>query len=115
MRELGTIYEGLLESELSRAEEDLTIEADKKTKQSKQGNRGLYRPLKGAKRGSKLVVGAGNIYVHNTSGERKSTGSYYTPDFCVEHLLDSALEPALEAHFARLDRIRRGRGRCSRD
>ena len=103
VRELGTIYEGLLESELSRAEEDLTIEADKKTKQSKQGNRGLYRPLKGAKQGSELVVGAGNIYVHNTSGERKSTGSYYTPDFCVEHLLDSALEPALEAHFARLD------------
>ena len=105
VRELGTIYEGLLESELSRAAEDLTIEGEKTEagKQSKKRDRGLYRPMKGAKKGSEVLVAAGNIYVHNTSGERKATGSYYTPDFCVEHLLDGALEPAMAAHFARLD------------
>ncbi len=29
-------------------------------------------------------------------GARKTTGSYYTPDALVEHLLDSALEPVVE-------------------
>ena len=33
---------------------------------------------------------------------RKSTGSYYTKPFAVEHLLDGALAPALTDHFARL-------------
>ncbi len=98
VREFGTIYEGLLESELSYAEEALT--ADKKS--------GLYRPMRGVKQGSgkqgsEVVVEAGNIYVHNTSGARKATGSYYTPDFCVEHLLEGSLLPALDAHFARID------------
>ena len=28
--------------------------------------------------------------------------SYYTPDFAVEHLLDGALEPALDEHLGRM-------------
>ena len=35
-------------------------------------------------------------------GARKSSGSYYTKSFAVEHLLEGALEPALDDHFARL-------------
>ena len=97
VRELGTIYEGLLESELSIANEDLTLVQDKKNF--------LYRPMRGANKGSKVEVKAKQIYVHNTSGQRKATGSYYTPDFCVNRLLDEALEPALKAHFAKLDAI----------
>ena len=45
---------------------------------------------------------AGEIYLHDRSGARKSSGSYYTPDFAVEHLLDSALEPALDEHLERM-------------
>ena len=95
VRELGTIYEGLLESELPYTEEALTV--DEKS--------GLYIPIHLAKAGSEVVVEANNIYVHNTSGERKATGSYYTPDFCVEHLLVGSLLPALEEHFTRLDAL----------
>lgn len=91
VREFGTIYEGLLESELSIAETDLGT--DKK---------GKYLP---AKQDDEVVVQAGNIYLHNRSGERKATGSYFTPSFAVEHLLDEALEPAIEDHLARLDAL----------
>ena len=90
VREFGTIYEGLLESELSLAEADLTVDP----------RSGAYLPASG---GDPVEVRAGDVYLHNRSGARKSTGSYYTKSFAVEHLLDRALEPALAEHLERLD------------
>ena len=89
MREFGTIYEGLLESELSEAETDLTLDKG-----------GAYVPVKGKQI---AVVRAGEVYLHDRSGARKASGSYFTKSFAVEHLLDGALEPALTDHLARLD------------
>ena len=88
VREFGTIYEGLLESSLSVAPSDLAL--DKK---------GSYIP---ASADSTVVVPEGRIYFHNRSGARKATGSYFTKPFAVEHLLDQALMPALDAHLARV-------------
>ena len=39
----------------------------------------------------------GDLYLINHAGERKATGSYYTPDLIVEHLVRTALNPKLEA------------------
>ena len=39
------------------------------------------------------MVRGGEVYLHNASGARKSSGAYYTKSFAVEHLLDGALEP----------------------
>ena len=94
VREFGTIYEGLLESGLARADMDLAL------KKQKSGE--VYVP---AKEGEEPVVLAGEVYLHNQSGARKSTGSYYTKSFAVDHLLDRALRPALDDHFARLDTL----------
>lgn len=85
VREFGTIYEGLLESSLSRADQDLTVDP-----------RGSYLP---AGPDDEVVVSAGSVYHHNASGERKSTGSYFTKPFIVEHLLERALDPALDRHL----------------
>ena len=90
IREFGTIYEGLLESELSLAEADLTV--DPRTE--------AYLP---AGPGDTVEVRGGEVYLHNRSGARKSSGSYYTRAFAVEHLLHRALEPALAEHLQRLD------------
>ncbi len=89
VREFGTIYEGLLESDLARADVALTTD-----------NKGVYRPAKGK---DTVVVGEGEYYLHNQSGARKASGSYFTKDFAVDHLLDQALEPALVEHLNRLD------------
>jgi hypothetical protein len=93
VREFGTIYEGLLESELALAATDLTLRRQGKGKDA------VYLP---AGKGDPVAVRAGAIYLHNRSGARKSSGSYFTPGFAVEHLLDAALKPALEAHAVRL-------------
>ena len=89
VREFGTIYEGLLESELAIAASDLSLDG-----------KGHYAP---ARPGQPVVAAKGDVYLHNRSGARRSSGSYYTKPFAVEHLLDGALEPALARHFARLD------------
>ena len=92
VREFGTIYEGLLESELAVAESDLVLK--------KQKGELVYAP---ARKREEPSVYAGETYLHNRSGARKSSGSYYTKPFAVEHLLNGALEPALSDHFERLD------------
>lgn len=92
VREFGTIYEGLLESDLALAETDLAV--DRRT--------GAYRPCRP---GETPEVRRGETYLHNASGARKATGSFFTPSFAVEHLLDHALEPALRDHLARLDAL----------
>ena len=88
VREFGTIYEGLLESSLSLAENDLALD-----------NKGVYIPATGD---IEVVVPAGQVYFHSTSGERKATGSYYTPKIVVDHLIERSVEPALDAHLERV-------------
>jgi hypothetical protein len=90
VREFGTIYEGLLGSELGRAAENLTTDRE-----------GYYRP---ANDEDEITIEEGGYYLHN-SGQRKSSASYYTKDFAVEHLLDRSLESALDEHFARIDEM----------
>ena len=94
VREFGTIYEGLLDSGLARADMDLVLK--------KQNKADVYVP---AKSGQKPVVSEGEVYLHNRSGVRKSSGSYYTKSFAVEHLIGGSLEPALRDHFVRLDAL----------
>ena len=91
VREFGTIYEGLLESELSMAKQDLF-----------KDRKDTYLP---AGKDQQVDVKTGEIYLHNRSGARKSTGSYYTPDFAVECLLNKVLEPALKEHLDSLKHL----------
>ncbi|MEY3640481.1 MAG: hypothetical protein RLZZ199_286 [Actinomycetota bacterium] len=91
VREFGTIYEGLLESSLGLAEVDLTLD-----------DKGTWVP---AKKRDEVWAEAGQVYFHNTSGQRKGTGSYFTPSFVVEHLLERSLDPALDFHLSRVEEL----------
>ena len=91
VREFGTIYEGLLESELAVADVNLALR--------RQGKEEVYVPSRPQEH---VAVRAGEVYLHNRSGARKSSGSYFTPGFAVDHLLEAALAPALARHAARL-------------
>lgn len=96
VREFGTIYEGLLESRLAVAADDLTVKAT-------SGGGEQYVP---AAAKDDVHVHADEVYLEGVSGQRKATGSYFTKPFCVEHLLDEALEPTLRAHISRLTDLR---------
>jgi hypothetical protein len=88
VREFGTIYEGLLESSLSLAEVDLTVDIKE-----------TWVP---AKAGDNVIAKAGDPYFHSASGERKATGSYFTPKFVVDHLVERAIDPTLDKHLERI-------------
>lgn len=103
VREFGVIYEGLLESELSLAEQPLGIDDE-----------GHYVPVDSDGQQTlgdeEINVDEGEVYLHGQSGERKATGTYYTKSRFVEHLLDHSLEPALDDHLDRIDRLREEEG-----
>lgn len=89
VREFGTIYEGLLESSLSLAAEDMTVDSS-----------GAWVPTEGDE--SLVLVRAGAPYFHSASGDRKATGSYFTPKFVVDHLIEQAIDPVLNDHLNRI-------------
>lgn len=70
VRQLGSIYEGLLE----------------------------YRVA--------IEDGAtGKVYLENDKGERKATGSYYTPDYIVKYIVSHTLKPILEQRQVRFGEL----------
>lgn len=88
VREFGTIYEGLLESSLSLANQDLTVDS-----------KGAWVP---AGEDDTVEAAAGTVYFHTASGERKATGSYFTPKVVVDHLIERSIVPVLSAHLEKM-------------
>lgn len=89
VREFGTIYEGLLESSLSLAIQDLKVDRN-----------GAWVP---AEPGDDVLVRRGSVYFHTASGERKATGSYFTPKVIVDHLIEQAIVPSLSTHLRKIE------------
>jgi len=81
VRHLGSIYEGLLEYQLEVADEPLALED------------GEYVP---AGEGDEVIVEEGEVHLTTGSGERKATGSYYTPEYVVEYIVEETLGPLVE-------------------
>ncbi len=84
VRHLGSIYEGLLEYRLRFAEVDLAVTRDK--------GREVYAP---ADEDDAVEVIAGRVYLTTDKGERKATGSYYTPDYIVQYIVEQTVGPVL--------------------
>ncbi len=95
VRELGSVYEGLLEFALKIADENLVAVKEK--------GKEVYR--KAGTHGRKKVVGGvnkGEPYLVNDTKERKATGSYYTPRYIVDYIVENTLRPLVEDRRAAL-------------
>ena len=83
VRHLGNIYEGLLEFQPQIAAEDLVIVSKKKREsvapKSSSNQEAAYRK--------------GEVFLLTDKGERKATGSYYTPDYIVRYIVENTLAP----------------------
>jgi type I restriction-modification system DNA methylase subunit len=89
IRELGSIYEGLLEHRPRIAEEPMVVVRDDKTE----------RVIPESEAQGKNVLGRyepGEVYLTLHRGERKATGSYYTPDYIVKYIVANTLGPLIE-------------------
>ena len=89
IRHLGSIYEGILEYRLHRAGESMAAVREK--------GREVWLPEKEA--GSRKVTDraeAGRLYLVTDKGERKATGSFYTPEYIVKYIVKNTLGPLID-------------------
>ena len=89
VRELGSIYEGLLEHQPRIAEETMVV--------IREGNRERVVPV-GEAKGKKALdhYYEGQVYLTLHQGERRATGSYYTPDYIVKYIVHNTIGPLLD-------------------
>ncbi|WP_410767512.1 Eco57I restriction-modification methylase domain-containing protein [Haloferax sp. DFSO60] len=80
-RHLGSIYEGLLEYKLDIADKPLAVE------------NGEYTT---ADSDEEVAVQEDEVYLQTDDGERKATGSYYTPEYIVEYIVEETLGPLVD-------------------
>ncbi len=86
VRHLGDIYEGLLEYQPQIADQDLMIV-------SKKGSETVAPK---SSPDQEVAYSEGEVYLLTDKGERKATGSYYTPDYIVRYIVENTLAPLCE-------------------
>lgn len=93
VRHLGGIYEGLLEYQLEKADEDMV--------EVKEDGNIVVKTLDEAdENGDSFseddTIREGQPYLVTDDGERKATGSYYTPDYIVKYIVENTVGPKVE-------------------
>lgn len=105
VRHLGSLYEGLLEYNLFVVEDEpRVVRIGKK--------RTHYLPYSQADkvRANEALLPIGDVYFSETEGERKASGSYYTPEEIVDYIVRHTLEEKLaelKADFYQTQQIER--------
>ncbi len=101
MRQLGSIYEGLLEFKLRVAPVEMAIVKDKKDVElvipySEAQAKKLTMLKDGRGKDARdRTYPRGKVYLENDRRERKATGSYYTPDYIVKYIVENTVGPIL--------------------
>lgn len=104
VRQLGSIYEGLLEFKLRVAPEKMAIVKGKRTdeiityKEAKAKKRKILREGR-SQSSPERTFAKGVVYLENDKRERKATGSYYTPDHIVKYIVKHTVGPVLDEKF----------------
>jgi len=95
VRDLGSIYEGLLELRPHIATEDMVEVCEGKKHKFKEVSK-LKSSNKKPKGQKPRRVRPGEVYLVTDRGERKATGSYYTPGYIVKYIVEKALAPLVD-------------------
>ena len=107
VRQLGSIYEGLLEFKVRIAQEKMAVVKGKKTEEVipyQEAGKSKKRVLTLGRGRNALerVYQPGDVYLENDRRERKASGSYYTPDHIVKYIVENTVGPVLAERFAKL-------------
>ena len=101
IRHLGSIYEGLLEYSLAVADEDLVVSGgkDRRWVSLAEYNQGKKKERSFQEFSEFDRARAGELYLTTDRGERKATGSYYTPDYIVDYIVEKTVGPVVEGRW----------------
>jgi Eco57I restriction-modification methylase/TaqI-like C-terminal specificity domain len=114
VRQLGSIYEGLLEFRLRIAEEKKAI-VKEKGREVFVTFKDLDERERERAESQERIVRKGDVYLENDKGERKATGSYYTPDHIVNYIVEYAVGPVVREKFETMRQRLREAERWHRD
>ena len=108
VRQLGSIYEGLLEFKLDlpdkeESEKDQTLELFSLL-EGDQSNTRKRKPSKHAAKTKPLRSPSGSICLRPDQRDRKASGSYYTPEYIVQYIVNETIGPSLEKHLQAMRR-----------
>lgn len=110
VRQLGSIYEGLLEFRIRLSPEKMAVVKGKKTEEVIPYSEAIKMKRKiltggRGKNAEERIYGPGEVYLENDRRERKATGSYYTPDHIVKYIVKHTIGPVLDEKFGKLRSI----------
>ena len=107
VRQLGSIYEGLLEFRIRIAQETMAVVKGNKTEEvisyaeaERKGRRVLKKGR--GRDAEERVYAPGKVYLENDRRERKASGSYYTPDHIVKYIVENTVGPVLASKLEKL-------------
>jgi len=89
VRQLGSIYEGLLEYRIKI--DGVGAGSPTNYDSSQIAGKNPPPPI--------------SVHLENDKGERKATGSYYTPDYIVKYIVSHTIKPILAQRKARFDEL----------
>lgn len=103
VRHLGSLYEGMIEYKLFVAEEPMLARRDKK---------GIIYFLTQIDGGGLLrndqEIKTGQVYFAQSSGERRATGTYYTPEYIVDYIVRNTVLTGLQERRVSLEEKLKG-------
>ena len=101
VRHLGTLYEGLLEYRLNLVKREPVVVRE-------TGSKRTFVPVSiaGAVKKGRTILDPGKVYFADDKGERKASGSYYTPDDVVPYIVSNTVTPKLEERRKLFDAVR---------
>ncbi|MCK4342721.1 MAG: N-6 DNA methylase [Phycisphaerae bacterium] len=119
IQHLGSIYEGLLELRPHFATEPMIVIRERRATQTTERIIGESERVSSGWEPTGTHYETGDVYLQTDKGERRATGSYYTPDHIVSYIVDKTLGPLcrglsheLSAEIAEIEeKCRRARGK----
>jgi len=102
IQQLGSVYEGLLELHPRYAACDMRVVRARRGASRQELIQPAGDPVPKGYEATSITYPAGTIYLATDKGERRRTGSYYTPDHIVDHIVQKTLGAQCNSIFDRL-------------
>jgi hypothetical protein len=118
IQHLGHVYEGLLELQPRRAEERMVVVRRRGRQEADQRIIPLSQSIPAGYEKAQETCEPGEVFLATDKGERRASGSYYTPNHIVDYIIQKTLGPTckqigdhLEAEIETArNQLRRARG-----
>ena len=102
IQQLGTVYESLLELKPRFAQCDMHVVIARRADSKQELIQPKTDPVPKGYKSTSIVYKAGTIYLATDKGERRRSGSYYTPGHIVDYIVQKTLGAQCKAIFNQL-------------